>query len=96
METYFALLYFWTFAQCVLKLGWSLWLNQACNFTRVADLIMLLPVAEAKADLFDVERSNDGGGGGGGGDSGSNAGHSNSTSYIKNTVSSECECDARP
>jgi hypothetical protein len=52
---------------------------------------MLLPVAEAKADLFDVERSNDGGGG-----SGSNAGHSNSTSYIKNTVSSECECDARP
>ena len=55
---------------------------------------MLLPVAEAKADLFDVERSNDGGGGGGG-NSGSNAGHSNSTSYIKNTVSSECECDAR-
>ena len=55
---------------------------------------MLLPVAEAKADLFDVERSNDGGIGGG--DSGSNAGHSNSTSYIKNTVSSECECDARP
>ena len=54
---------------------------------------MLLPVAEAKADLFDVERSNDGGGGGGG-NSGSNAGHSNSTSYIKNTVSSECECDA--
>ena len=54
---------------------------------------MLLPVAEAKADLFDVERSNDGGSDGG--DSGSNAGHSNSTSYIKNTVSSECECDAR-
>ena len=64
----------------------------------MAGLIMLLPVAEAKADLFDVERSNDGGGGGAdsGGDSGSNAGHSNSTSYIKNTVSSECECDARP
>ena len=77
------------------QFGWSLWLNQAYNFTRVAGLIMLLPVAEAKADLFDVERSNDGGGGGGG-DSGSNAGHSNSTSYIKNTVSSECECDARP
>ena len=37
-----------------------LWLNQAYNFTRVAGLIMLLPVAEAKADLFDVERSNDG------------------------------------
>ena len=70
-------------------------MNQAYNCTRVAGLIMLLPVAEAKADLFDVERSNDGGGSGGG-DSGSNAGHSNSTSYIKNTVSSECECDARP
>ena len=69
-------------------------MNQAYNFTSVAGLIMLLPVAEAKADLFDVERSNDGGSGGG--DSGSNAGHSNSTSYIKNTVSSECECDARP
>ena len=70
---------------------------QAYNFSRVAGLIMLLPVAEAKADLFDVERSNDGGGGGAdsSGDSGSNAGHSNSTSYIKNTVSSECECDAR-
>ena len=71
-------------------------MNQAYNFTRVAGLIMLLPVAEAKADLFDVERSNDDGGGAdSGGDSGSNAGHSNSTSYIKNTVSSECECDAR-
>ena len=54
---------------------------------------MLLPMAEAKADKFDVERSNDNDGG----SSGSNAGaDSNSTSYIKNTVSSECECDARP
>ena len=53
-------------------------MNQLYNFPSVAGLIMLLPVAEVKADLFDVERSNDRGGGGG--DS-SKASHSNSTSY---------------
>jgi hypothetical protein len=37
----------------------SLWLNQAHNFPKVAGLILLLSVAEAKAKLFDV--SNDGG-----------------------------------